>query len=402
VGERVCLRCDWTGETDQETCPRCGAPLYRVQEPTTPGEAAEAPRPQPQPAGDPTPSSPIDVDQDEESVPPGEPVVASRRWWLIGGGFAVAAVLIVATSLPFDHAGTSPAPATQPTESPGNTIPESGYLFDLKTGERTPLPESITRGPHGELYTGEYAVSPDGTMVAYASPGDPEPSVQIFIANLDGTNVHQVTHNGSSESASPDWSPDGSAIVYNASDHEGVLNIFALDLATGETSQITNEKPTHPCFPCDHPHPVGAAAPQFTPDGASIVHDVYRGDHVGVWITPVTGGKSVLLVGSGKNGVEANAGTLSPDGSTLAVACFGRLEGICIADADGTNLRKLVSDSVTPPKWSPDGTRIAYTAQAPTLKVFVVEVATGATTFVAAGRVSDWLDDHTLIFDVNP
>jgi hypothetical protein len=32
----------------------------------------------------------------------------------------------------------------------------------------------------------------------------------------------------------------------------------------------------------------------------------------------------------------------------------------------------------------------------------VVEVATGATTFVAAGRVSDWLDDHTLIFDVNP
>lgn len=26
--ERLCLRCDWSGETDEDACPRCGAPLY--------------------------------------------------------------------------------------------------------------------------------------------------------------------------------------------------------------------------------------------------------------------------------------------------------------------------------------------------------------------------------------
>ena len=60
----------------------------------------------------------------------------------------------------------------------------------------------------------------------------------------------------------------------------------------------------------------GAAYPQFSPDGASIVYEVNRGDGVDVRIVPVTGGKSVLLVAR-----RRPWGTLSPDGSTLAVAC---------------------------------------------------------------------------------
>ena len=108
MGERVCLRCDWTGGTDGGTCPRCGAPLYRVQEATTPREADPTPRPQP--AGDPMPSSSIMV-RDDESVPPPVAVAASRRWWLIGGGaLAVAAVWIVASGGAFGRLQTPAVP----------------------------------------------------------------------------------------------------------------------------------------------------------------------------------------------------------------------------------------------------------------------------------------------------
>jgi hypothetical protein len=108
----------------------------------------------------------------------------------------------------------------------------------------------------------------------------------------------------------------------------------------------------------------------------------------------VTEVASVLLVGG-------TMGTLSPDGSTLAVSCMDRFAGgICITHADGTNLRALVSGPSYGPIWSPDGTRIAYiNDNYSSDKVFVVDVATGETTFVADGTAAEWLDDHTLIIE---
>jgi Tol biopolymer transport system component len=275
------------------------------------------------------------------------------------------------------------AGGTADADPTARTIPGVDYLFDLKTGEMTQLPNGIAGSGYG------YAVSPDGTKVAYTSHDDAL-RPQIFIANLDFTDVQQVTHDRRG-AVSPAWSPDGEAIAYatrgSTSGDVDNSNIFVLDLATGKTSQVTREKPT-----------TGAVFPQFSPDGASIIYEVDRGDGFSVLIVPVTGGKSVLLVGGGKNDVEAWVGRFSPDGSMLAVACSGRLEGICIAHADGTNLRTLVSGLLSGPSWSPDGTRIAYTdANTNANIVFVVDVATGDTTFVAEGALEAWLDDQTLI-----
>ena len=141
MGERVCLRCDWTGETDEETCPRCGASLYRVQEPTTPRGIIPAPRPQPHPAGEPMPSSPIEMAQDDESLPPGVPVASSRRWWVIAGGaFAVAAVWVVATGGPFARtdapigSGPASAVATTPVNAPSAVNPADAAAEEVARG----------------------------------------------------------------------------------------------------------------------------------------------------------------------------------------------------------------------------------------------------------------------------
>jgi dipeptidyl aminopeptidase/acylaminoacyl peptidase len=307
---------------------------------------------------------------------------------VVGIAVFVAAVWIVMSVGSVDRTRTPAVPGgaeTGPTPTPpAQTALRSGYLIDLNTGEMTPLPKSIAGVG--------YSVSPEGTMVAYASPDDAG-ALQVFIANLDGAHVEQVTHDPR-QAYSPDWSPDGEAIAFTGSSGDGGFhNIFVLDLVTGETSQVTNETPaTDPYLR------IGAGFPQFSPDGASIVYQVHRGEGMSVRIVPVTGGESVLLVGGGKNDVQAWLPAFSPDGSTLAVGCSGpRLEGICIADADGTNLRELVSgDRVGPPEWSPDGTRIAYTIRE---RAFVVDVATGETTFVNEGIAAEWLDDHTLIIE---
>jgi hypothetical protein len=116
LGERICLRCDWTGGGKGRVCPRCQAPLYRVPQSRTPHELIRAPRQQPKPSGDRISSSPIET-QVDESVPRAVAVAASRRWGVIvSGAFAVAAVWIVATGGPF--ARTEAPTASGPTVPP--------------------------------------------------------------------------------------------------------------------------------------------------------------------------------------------------------------------------------------------------------------------------------------------
>jgi hypothetical protein len=179
VSAWLCLRCDWTGGNDGAACPGAGLPSTGSRNRRGPA------RPPRLPARNRNRRGTLRLARRSTWF---KTTRASRRRWrsrpaegggLIGGGaLAVAAVLIVATGLPFDRAQTPavPGPAetgpagsncvvTRCTETGPTPTPPAGTsletnLIDLNTGDMTPLPKTIAGGIG-------YSVSPDGTKVAY-------------------------------------------------------------------------------------------------------------------------------------------------------------------------------------------------------------------------------------------
>jgi Tol biopolymer transport system component len=292
-------------------------------------------------------------------------------------------------------------------DSPAPSVP---YVINLDTREMTPLPDAIV----GSLATGRgfdrswgnprndpgvrFAVSPDGSSLAFVGEGD-DGTPQIFVAAIDGTDVRQVTHDPR-QATSPAWSPDGTTIAYEDG-IGGDANVFVLDIATGESRQITPENPLCP----------SCMEPQFTPDGSSMISVgglSEWGNATELWTVPVAGGRSTPLIGPDEGLGGIGSASMSPDGSLvtfLAGATFesGRIRycGPCrfLANADGTDKRVIrFGYASASGAWSPDGTRIVLSDGGGHIRV--IDVVTGETARVAEGRGAVWVDDHTLLVEV--
>ena len=301
------------------------------------------------------------------------------------GAFAVAAVIglvavvLIVVSRPGTET-TTPGGDGSPRRVPQIFTPS---LLDLQTGDVTSLPEAIEGGSI-------YSVSPDGTMFAYSRCcSAPNP---VLMANVDGTEVRPLTPQGV-DGIGPRWSPEGSSVVYQRRDFTTleIGNLVVVDTSSGATTQITDLDP-------EKSHGWWFMAPSFSPDGQTIIFQLARSRHGAdsrwdVWSVPVTGGDSTLLVR------DASMGVYAPDGRTLAYVDSPRgywtSPVLMLADADGSGPRALVEgDAIEFPRWSPDGTRIAY-ADAGGIRV--VDVATGETSLVSIGERADWVDEDTLV-----
>lgn len=262
------------------------------------------------------------------------------------------------------------------------------YVLDLDTGAETLLPEAIS-GSLGEPPPdpgGRYAASPDGSTLAYVAVDD-DGRFQVFVADLDGTGIRQVT-NDPVGAATPAWSPDGTRIAYSGYTGPGAGGLFVLDVVTGEATKVIDVATEWP-------------EPTFTPDGSSLLYSS-GGD---VLTVPVSGGGGTVLFGHGLGGMEyAGVASMSPDGSLVTM--LGNEPGgpgaiRFVANADGTDLRALngpVGSSNPGGTWSPDGTRLVCTKWGGE-HIIVVDVATGDVAEIADGSSAIWLDDHTLLVE---
>ena len=145
------------------------------------------------------------------------------------------------------------------------------YSHDLQTGSRTRV-----FGFNG-LNTSA-AVSPDGTRVAVilSKSGSPD----LWVANIDGTGLQQLTKTREPES-SPCWSPDGRTICF-ASTRDGRAALFTVPATGGEMRKLS----TGGIIP--------ATEPDWSPDGKWIVF-TRAGGSFDLYVVPSGGGTAEVL-----------------------------------------------------------------------------------------------------------
>lgn len=145
----------------------------------------------------------------------------------------------------------------------------------------------------------------------------------------------------------PSGSPDAGAIVYSST-RDGALGLHILAENGAFSAPITLEGVEH------------AVWPDVSPDGTQVVFAAVEGTaempSTGLYVVGLAGGAAELLVDG-----DGTHPRWSPDGTQIAFTCNAGSD-ICLAAADGSGIANLTEDSSAVdayPSWTADG-RIVF------------------------------------------
>ena len=201
--------------------------------------------------------------------------------------------------------------ATGSPASPSETAIAATLAVSTPGG--TSIPQPVAGGPGGHIvFTCQ--------IYKYQS------SEQICIMNSDGSGYRRLTTDDGTRHYYPALSPDGRSVVYSQYREDNVYEIYALDIATGQATQLTDR--------------LGVLnSPEISPDGKSIVFMRWTvaSNEYEVWKMDRNGDNpNRIFKGDGWDP------SWSPDGKKILFASDrdGPVE-LYIGNADGSHVRKV-------------------------------------------------------------
>ncbi|MBI4786889.1 MAG: PD40 domain-containing protein [Chloroflexi bacterium] len=209
------------------------------------------------------------------------------------------------------------------------------FIMNPDGSEQRPL---VPR--NGNYYDYAPAVSPDSRRLAFSSNREKPGTDNIYLMNLDGSGLTQITNTPNAKNASSSWFPDGRRLAFTST-RDGLWQAYTMN-----------------------------------DDGSNVRRIIVSDQHI-------------LNV------------ALSPDGSKLAYTCG---KEICLANPDSSGQRVLLQNGLAKDHltWSPDSNLLGLTQANPNsnkTSLYVLDMQGNSRQVVSNGGWSAWSPDGaTLVF----
>jgi dipeptidyl aminopeptidase/acylaminoacyl peptidase len=286
-------------------------------------------------------------------------------------------------------------------------------------------------------FVGAPVLSPDGSSVAFTvtkiNQKANRRNTTIWMVPFDASAPPRELTFDTSSSSNPQWSPDGKSLAFVSTRGEGAkAQVWLLSMSGGEPRRVTNLKNGVSVY---HWSPTGDRLVAVSRSGPSDNHkspsDVRHYTHIRynfndtgwyddkrahLWIVDVNSGTANQIT-DGEDWDDSDP-QWSPDGKTIAFVSDrtgrayedSRNTDVWTIPAAGGSLTKISdhAEADGSPRWSPDGTRIAFLGsvtrrQHP--KIYLASSTGGASSKLAVDGldmlVSDmkWTAPNTILFE---
>ena len=268
----------------------------------------------------------------------------------------------------------SPSPTISPTQT-SDVIPTSTFT---PTPTTIPPTETAILSPTFTPLPKATAIGGEGGKIAFNSERDGYS--EIYVMNPDGSEQIALI-NGITPKYDLSWSPDGTKIAFATND-DNSASLYIMNADGSNPTKIIDAKDLSLNRQATPDWQLGIGGPVWSPDGRKIAFDASHtiGGTLSIFDMYVIDVDGSNLVTPADRPAFDSGPAWSPDSQKIAFGSgvewdkvgvifnsCGGIGGICVMNADGTNLISIANGTGYggidgAPNWSPDGTKIAFSS----------------------------------------